>query len=70
MKILVTGGSGFLGIHLREFFEADDFSRRSNLDILNLQDVSMVEEYDVGCRSSAMRARRCSRRSLRDWSGC
>lgn len=47
MRILVTGGSGFLGTHIRHFFEADDFSRRSNLDILNLQDVSMIENYDV-----------------------
>jgi len=47
MKILVTGGSGFLGTHIREFFNADDFSRKSNLDILNLQDVQMAEDYDV-----------------------
>ncbi len=47
MKILVTGGSGFLGTHLRKFFGADDFSRRSNLDILNMQDAQMVEDYDV-----------------------
>ncbi|NJM53896.1 MAG: NAD(P)-dependent oxidoreductase [Blastocatellia bacterium] len=47
MKILVTGGSGFLGTHLVKFFEADNFSRRSNLDILNMQDVSTVENYDV-----------------------
>jgi nucleoside-diphosphate-sugar epimerase len=47
MKILVTGGSGFLGKHILHFFKADDFSRRSNLDILNIQDVSMVENYDV-----------------------
>lgn len=47
MKILVTGGSGFLGTHIRKFFEADDFSRRSNLDILNLQDVATIEDYDV-----------------------
>ncbi len=47
MKVLVTGGSGFLGTHIRKFFEADDFSRRSNLDILNLQDVSMVEDYEA-----------------------
>ena len=47
MKVLVTGGSGFLGTHIRNFFEADDFSRQSNLDILNLQDVQMVENYDV-----------------------
>ncbi len=47
MKVLVTGGSGYLGTHIRQFFDADDFSRRSGLDILNLQDVSKVEEYDV-----------------------
>ena len=37
MKTLVTGGSGYLGIHVRRFFDADDFSRRSNLDILDLK---------------------------------
>lgn len=47
MKILVTGGSGFLGTHIRKFFEADDFSRRSNLDVLNMQDVNIVQDYDV-----------------------
>lgn len=47
MKILVTGGSGFLGTHVRKFFQADDFSRRSGLDVLNLQDARIVEEYDA-----------------------
>src|SRR5476649_2839873 len=47
MKILVTGGSGFLGTHVRQFFNADDFSRRSNLDILNMQDAAIVKDYDV-----------------------
>lgn len=47
MKVLVTGGSGYLGTHVRAFFEADDFSRRSGLDLLNLQDVQMVAEYDL-----------------------
>ncbi|MDQ3633125.1 MAG: NAD(P)-dependent oxidoreductase [Acidobacteriota bacterium] len=47
MKILVTGGSGFLGTHIRRFFNADDFSRRSNLDLLKLQDVQRAEDYDV-----------------------
>ncbi|MEP6904044.1 MAG: NAD(P)-dependent oxidoreductase [Actinomycetota bacterium] len=47
MKILVTGGSGFLGTHLREYFGAEDFSRRSNLDVLNLQDTQIVQDYDV-----------------------
>ena len=47
MKILVTGGSGYLGSHVRRFFSADDFSRRSNLDILNLTDAERVADYDV-----------------------
>jgi nucleoside-diphosphate-sugar epimerase len=47
MKILVTGGSGYLGHHVRRFFNADDFSRRSHLDVLNPLDVAMVADYDV-----------------------
>jgi nucleoside-diphosphate-sugar epimerase len=47
MKILVTGGSGFLGTHVRKYFDAADFSRRSNLDLLNLQDAQIVSNYDV-----------------------
>ncbi len=48
MNILVTGGSGFLGTHVRSYFGADDFSRRStNLDVLNLQDACTVEDYNV-----------------------
>jgi nucleoside-diphosphate-sugar epimerase len=47
MKILVTGGSGFLGTHVRKFFDADDFSRRSGFDLLNLQDAQTVEKYDI-----------------------
>jgi len=47
MKILVTGGSGFLGTHVREYFGADDFSRKSGRDVLNLQDAAIVQDYDV-----------------------
>jgi nucleoside-diphosphate-sugar epimerase len=47
MNILVTGGSGFLGTHVCKFFEADDFSRRAGLDVLNLQDAQTVQNYDV-----------------------
>lgn len=47
MKILVTGGSGFLGTHVRKFFEADDFSRRAGFDILNLQDTQVIQDYDA-----------------------
>ncbi|HEY8561591.1 MAG TPA: NAD(P)-dependent oxidoreductase [Pyrinomonadaceae bacterium] len=47
MKVLVTGGSGFLGTHIREYFGADDFSRKAGRDVLNLQDASLVQDYDV-----------------------
>ena len=47
MKILVTGGSGYLGIHVRRFFGADDFSRRANLDILSENDAVRVADYDA-----------------------
>lgn len=54
MKILVTGGSGFLGTHVRKFFNADDFSRRSGLDILNMQDAQRVKDYDVVIHLAAL----------------
>lgn len=47
MKTIVTGGSGYLGTHVRRFFNADDFSRRSHLDILNSHDAALVADYDV-----------------------
>jgi nucleoside-diphosphate-sugar epimerase len=47
MKILVTGGSGYLGTHVRRFFDADDFSRRSNLNITDGRDATLVANYDV-----------------------
>lgn len=47
MRILVTGGSGYLGIHVTRFFGADDFSRRSDLNILDPVDLERIEDYDV-----------------------
>jgi nucleoside-diphosphate-sugar epimerase len=47
MKILVTGGSGYLGKHVCRFLGADDFSRRSGYDILNSADLELVAEYDA-----------------------
>jgi nucleoside-diphosphate-sugar epimerase len=47
MRILVTGGSGYLGVHVRRFFAADDFSRRSNLNILTESDTELAANYDV-----------------------
>src|SRR5215218_6599873 len=47
MKVLVTGGSGYLGTSVRQFFSADDFSRRSGLDVLDEQACEKVAEYDA-----------------------
>lgn len=47
MRTLVTGGSGYLGTHIRHFFGAEDYSRRSYLDILNDYDLPRIAEYDV-----------------------
>lgn len=47
MNILVTGGSGYLGVHVKEFFQADDFSRRSHLNILDEYALKLIREYDV-----------------------
>jgi len=47
LRILVTGGSGYLGTHVRRFFDAEDLSRRSHLDILNPLDAARVSAYEV-----------------------
>jgi nucleoside-diphosphate-sugar epimerase len=47
MKVLVTGGSGYLGTHVRKFFSADDFSRRSGFDIFDFQAIERVADYDA-----------------------
>ncbi len=47
MRILVTGGSGYLGTHVRAHFNADDFSRRAQLDVLNPLDCARVASYEV-----------------------
>jgi nucleoside-diphosphate-sugar epimerase len=47
VKILVTGGSGYLGTQVRSFFEAEDLSRRTHLDILSPLDVARAGFYEV-----------------------
>ena len=47
MRVLVTGGSGYLGTHVRRFFQAEDFSRRSHLDVLSALDATKAGDYDV-----------------------
>ena len=47
MRVLVTGGSGYLGTHVRRYFSADDFSRTSGHDLLNSIDATVVGDYDL-----------------------
>ncbi|MFL6374077.1 MAG: NAD-dependent epimerase/dehydratase family protein [Pyrinomonadaceae bacterium] len=47
MKVLVTGGSGYLGTHVRRFFNADDYSRSSGRDVLDPEQAAIVGEYDL-----------------------
>jgi CDP-paratose 2-epimerase len=47
LRVLVTGGSGYLGLHVRGFLGADDFSRRSGSNVLNPEDSARVADYDV-----------------------
>jgi nucleoside-diphosphate-sugar epimerase len=47
LKVIVTGGSGYLGVHVRRFFQADDFSRRAGFDILSEADAARLADYDV-----------------------
>ncbi|MDX6528728.1 MAG: CDP-paratose 2-epimerase [Blastocatellia bacterium] len=47
MKVLVTGGSGYLGTHVRQFFQAEDLSRRSQLDVLSPLDAASAGDFEV-----------------------
>ena len=47
MRVLITGGSGYLGTHVRSFFQAEDFSRRSHLDMLSPLDATRMSAYEV-----------------------
>jgi len=47
VRVLVTGGSGYLGTHVRSFFDAEDFSRRNQLSVLSSLDAARVGAYEV-----------------------
>jgi CDP-paratose 2-epimerase len=47
LRILVTGGSGYLGTHVRRFLQAEDFSRRAHLDVLSTLDAARAGAYEV-----------------------
>ncbi len=54
MRTIVTGGSGYLGIHLCDYFDADDLSTRSGFDVLNSYDAQRVAEYDLVIHLAAL----------------
>ncbi|NOT47396.1 MAG: NAD(P)-dependent oxidoreductase [Acidobacteria bacterium] len=54
MKTLITGGSGYLGTHLKNYFAADDMSRRTGSDVLGNFDVERVAEYDMVVHLAAL----------------
>jgi nucleoside-diphosphate-sugar epimerase len=47
LRVLVTGGSGYLGTHVRRLLSAEDFSRRAQLDILSPFDAARAADYEV-----------------------
>ncbi len=47
MNVIVTGGSGYLGTHIRKYFDSADLSRRSGGDVLDRTDVKQVADYDL-----------------------
>jgi nucleoside-diphosphate-sugar epimerase len=54
VKILVTGGSGYLGTHVRRFFGGDDYSRRSGRDVLDSEQAELASEYDMVIHLAAL----------------
>ncbi len=47
MKIIVTGGSGYLGTHVRRRLKADSLSRRDGNDIRKPGCLRMLKQYDA-----------------------
>jgi len=47
MKVIVTGGSGYLGTHVRQRLKADSLSRRDGIDICKPARLRLLARYDA-----------------------
>jgi len=47
MKVIVTGGSGYLGTHVRRRLKADSLSRRDGIDIRKSDSLGLLAQYDA-----------------------
>ena len=47
MRIVVTGGRGYLGTHIRRNLKADSLSRRDGADILKPAALGLLPQYDA-----------------------
>jgi nucleoside-diphosphate-sugar epimerase len=54
MNVVVTGGSGYLGTHIKNHFSAVDLSRHSGSDILVTEDAAAVADFDVVIHLAAL----------------
>lgn len=53
-KILVTGGSGYLGTHVRQYFDADNLSRRVGKDLSQPNSLQNIDNYDLIIHMAAL----------------
>jgi CDP-paratose 2-epimerase len=47
MKVIVTGGSGYLGTHVCRRLKADSLSRRNGIDICKPRSLHLLTQYDA-----------------------
>jgi len=54
MKIAVTGGNGYLGKHVADYFHADALSRKTGFDVTSAKDCERLKEYDTVIHMAAL----------------
>lgn len=54
MKIVVLGGTGYLGYYVTKYFKAIPFSRKTGFDITNKEQCQKLRDYDVIIHMAAL----------------